>query len=99
MDGAADRGSCVHHRHACLLQSRSRCLRDCFAGLSRNEWTDKVMSARTTIPAPKKKRRLRKWLAPAAAALFVAWMGFFGDVNWAMHQPPKVFAPGIWPMP
>ena len=57
------------------------------------------MSAPATIPAPKKKRRLRKWLAPVAAVLFVAWLCFLGYVNWAMHQPPEVFGRVMSHMP
>ena len=45
----------------------------------------------TVAPAPKKKRRLRRWLLPVAGVLFPAWIGFLVYINWAMHQSPEVF--------
>ncbi len=52
------------------------------------------MSETTTtaaVPAPKKKRRLRRWLLPTAGVLFACWLCFVAYINWAMHQPPEVF--------
>jgi hypothetical protein len=45
----------------------------------------------TVVTMPKKRRRWRKWLLPATAALFAAWVGFLVYINWAMHQSPEVF--------
>jgi hypothetical protein len=49
------------------------------------------MSESTTVAQPPKKRRLRKWLLPAACVLLAAWLAFLAYINWAMHQPPEVF--------
>ncbi len=58
------------------------------------------MSEPTTIvPAPKKKRRLRRWLLPSAGVLLAAWVGFIAYTNWAMHQPPEVFGHVMAQMP
>ena len=43
------------------------------------------------VPAPKKKRRLRRWLLPVGAVLVAAWLFFLSYINWAMHQSPEVF--------
>jgi len=53
----------------------------------------------TVAPAPKKKRRLRRWLLPAAGVLFVAWIGFLAYINWAMRQSPEVFGHVMARMP
>ena len=53
----------------------------------------------TTVPAPRKKRRLRKWLLPTAGVLFAAWLGFLAYVDWAMHQPPEAFGHVMARMP
>jgi hypothetical protein len=45
----------------------------------------------TATAAPKKKRKLPRWLLPAAGVLFALWIGFLVYINWAMHQPPEVF--------
>ena len=41
------------------------------------------------------KRRL-KW---TAVCLVIAWIGFVGFVDWAMHQPPEVFGHVMAHMP
>jgi hypothetical protein len=41
------------------------------------------------------KRRLT-WVA---GSLAVAWLGFVGFVDWAMHQPPEVFGHVMANMP
>jgi len=48
-------------------------------------------TAATVIPAPRHKRRWRRWLLPTAGVLFAAWIGFLAYINWAMHQSPEVF--------
>jgi hypothetical protein len=58
-----------------------------------------MSEAAAVVPAPKKKRRLRRWLVPAAALLFAAWLCFLGYINWAMHQPPEVFGHVMARMP
>ena len=45
----------------------------------------------TTASAPKKKRRLPKWVLPVGGVLFAGWVGFLVYINWAMHQSPEVF--------
>lgn len=34
---------------------------------------------------------MTRWLLSVFAVLVVAWLGFVGFINWAMHQPPEVF--------
>ena len=53
----------------------------------------------TVAAATKKKRKLRKWLLPAAGVLLPAWLGFLVYINWAMHQPPEVFGHVMAQMP
>jgi len=57
------------------------------------------MSEPATVNAPKKRRRLRKWLLPTAAFLIAAWLCFLGYINWAMHQSPEVFGHVMARMP
>ena len=51
------------------------------------------------ITAPKKKRRWRRWVLPVSAVLIAAWLCFNTYINWAMHQPPEVFAHVMARMP
>ena len=53
----------------------------------------------TVVPAPKKMRRLRRWLLPTAGVLFVAWIGFLVYINSAMRQSPEVFGHVMARMP
>ena len=48
-------------------------------------------STTTATPAPKQKRRWRRWLLPTAGVLFALWLCFLTYINWAMHQSPEVF--------
>ena len=45
------------------------------------------------------KKQLRRWIAGIAVACFLGWMCLVGYVNWAMHQPPEVFAHVMAKMP
>ena len=56
-------------------------------------------TAATVIPAPRHKRRWRRWLLPTAGVLFAAWIGFLAYINWAMHQSPEVFGHVMARMP
>jgi hypothetical protein len=37
------------------------------------------------------KQATKRKLAGALSVLVVAWIGFLGTIDWAMHQPPEVF--------
>jgi len=37
------------------------------------------------------KTTTKRRLAGALGVLAVAWAGFLGTIDWAMHQPPEVF--------
>ena len=56
----------------------------------------------TAIQTPgTKKPRNRLWrrLGIIAAVCFVGWLGLVAYVNWAMRQPPEVFAAVMAKMP
>jgi hypothetical protein len=57
----------------------------------------------TTAPNPaatsKPRRHVWRWVGRIAAVCFVLWLGFVGYINWAMHQPPEVFASVMAKMP
>ncbi|HEY2860492.1 MAG TPA: hypothetical protein VGJ21_18880 [Terracidiphilus sp.] len=57
-------------------------------------------SAPVSIPKPKKSRKkLWRRLGIVAAVCFACWLGLVGYVNWAMRQPPAVFAAVMAKMP
>jgi|SRR5579863_2245267 hypothetical protein len=41
----------------------------------------------------------RRWLKGAAVGMAIAWLGFVGFIDWAMHQPPEVFGRVMMHMP
>ena len=45
------------------------------------------------------KATTKRRLAWVAGSLFLAWLGFLGFVDWAMHQPPEKFGRVMMHMP
>jgi len=53
----------------------------------------------TVVSTPKRKRKLRRWMLPAATFIIAAWLCFLGYINWAMHQLTEVFGHVMAHMP